>query len=76
MATRFSPGNLRALIGASDKKIEEIALETDRSFYALRAYLHGHCEPPSLIIGRLADALGCNVSDLFEQVDDDTMAAS
>jgi transcriptional regulator with XRE-family HTH domain len=70
MATRFSPANLEALLDASGLRPEHLALATNRSFYAVRGWMKGHCEPPARAIATLADTLGCDPGDLFEQTDE------
>jgi hypothetical protein len=75
MATRFSPERLAALLHESGKRREQLAVGVDRSYISIVGYLNGSIVPPSNIIGAIADELGCEIGDLFENDDDTTTAA-
>jgi transcriptional regulator with XRE-family HTH domain len=66
LATRFSSENFEAILTASGKRFEDLAVATGLSFYTFRAYARGDAEPTSRTVGMMADELGCHPGDLFE----------
>ena len=63
--TTFSPERLRAAREAAGLTPEQLATAVGRSSFATRWYEGGRIVPPTQVVGRLADALGCPVADLF-----------
>lgn len=64
--SQFSGTRLRQLRHRGDVRIEVLAVSVGRSVETLRQYESGRVDPPSKIVGRLADALGVSPADLFE----------
>ena len=64
---RFSPARLRALRADLGLSREALAVRSKRSHSAIEKYEAGAMDPSSSSLYALADALGCQMADLFDQ---------
>jgi transcriptional regulator with XRE-family HTH domain len=63
--TRFDGALLRARCDDQGLRLEELALRTGLSWGHLYQMTRGLKQPSARALGRIADALGCEVGDLF-----------
>jgi len=63
--TTFSPDRLREARLAAGMTPEALAVALGMSSFSTREWERGRVTPRTAIVGRLADALGCPVADLF-----------
>jgi transcriptional regulator with XRE-family HTH domain len=67
---RFNHQKLRALVDASGKPLELIALQAGRSRPAVESWLRGRSIPPATVLPALCAALDCAQDDLLEAIPD------
>jgi transcriptional regulator with XRE-family HTH domain len=72
VAQEFNGRRLRQLRNAAGLPPERLALAVGRSAYTISAYERGVAVPSANMVGRLANAVGARVGDLF---DDDVVPA-
>jgi DNA-binding XRE family transcriptional regulator len=65
MARKFSSRRLREARISAGVNPAQLAIAIDRSVFTINQYERGHVNPPALILGRIADRLGCNVDDFY-----------
>lgn len=53
-----------------DVRVEAVAVAADRSAPSIIAYERGIATPPADVVGRMADAIGCEVADFYEVVEE------
>lgn len=70
MARQFSGVRLRELRIQRHLRREHLALRIDRTATTIMGYELGRRLPTAPMLGALADALGCQVDDLFADVRD------
>jgi transcriptional regulator with XRE-family HTH domain len=63
---RFSGQRLRALREAKGMRRERLAVTLDRSFSSIIKWERNELAPSAADIGKLCEALGCGVGDLFD----------
>lgn len=66
MSQRFSGVRLRAARESQGQSREWLALQVRRSHNSIVQYELDRADPPVEVIVAAADALGCDVGDLFE----------
>lgn len=74
MHTTFSGERLRQMRKAAGWSGERLAVAIGRSLYSVSAYEAGRSTPSAEVVARAADALGGDVSDLFDVVPDEVAA--
>ncbi|HJQ44997.1 MAG TPA: helix-turn-helix transcriptional regulator [Amycolatopsis sp.] len=67
MSRQFSAQRLRHARTAAGFTPETLAIHIGRSVFTVHGYERGKASPSALVLGRIADVLGCAVDDLFEQ---------
>ncbi|WP_042389696.1 helix-turn-helix domain-containing protein [Streptacidiphilus melanogenes] len=65
MAQRFSGQLLREKRIAAGIRPELLALQIDRSVWSVAEYERGTVQPPIPVLSRIADVLGCALTDLL-----------
>jgi transcriptional regulator with XRE-family HTH domain len=63
---RFSPSRLRQLRLAAGMTRTEIAYAASRAEQSVWLWEAGRTTPPTDVLERIAQALGCRIDDLFE----------
>jgi transcriptional regulator with XRE-family HTH domain len=61
----FDPGRLRAARQAAGLSREALAVAVGGSYSSVTRWETGRCAPCGDVLGQLADALSCNIGDLF-----------
>lgn len=72
---RFSPARLRSARVAAGQRPEQLAVAVDRSTESIRGYELGRIDPPAAMVAKLAAAVGVHPGELFENTDDQQVAA-
>ncbi|MEU8519075.1 helix-turn-helix transcriptional regulator [Streptomyces sp. NPDC048577] len=67
MARHFSGLRLRASRQAAGISIEHLAVAIGRSAYSILEYQRGRVTPPVDVLFAIADALGCDVTELLDE---------
>lgn len=62
---RFSGDAMRKLREAADLSLEQLAIKLGKSAFTVRDYELGRTNPTVQALADMADALDCNMSDLF-----------
>ena len=65
----FSGKRLRELRKTAGFSGERLAVDVGRSLYSISGYEAGRSVPSAEVLGRLADALGCDPGDFYEVVE-------
>jgi transcriptional regulator with XRE-family HTH domain len=65
-SSSFSPRRLRAARCAAGLTPEHLAIATGRSFYTIAGWERGRVTPPTAVLPVIADVLGVQIADLFE----------
>lgn len=66
---QFAPHKLRELREERGLSQTELAYSIRRAFATYRLYEQGKYAPSAKLLPAIADALGCRVEDLFEEVE-------
>jgi transcriptional regulator with XRE-family HTH domain len=68
MTRAFSGAQARELRKDAELRIERVAIDIDRSVYAMLSYENNRSTPPAAILAALADLYGCAIDDFFAAV--------
>jgi transcriptional regulator with XRE-family HTH domain len=71
--SEFSPEKLTKLRRARDLSTTQLGARLDRTAYAVATWERGVATPPTKLLPALADELGVEIADPFEEVRDEVL---